>query len=317
MTTPYITPSMIQNLAPFGIDWASIPIAGAAPNLNTAALFDLCLAASGAIDNYCFQPIRATIDVETIDGPDMRMTVRQTTGVAVLLMQHWPVIDVIGARMTPAGAFPRTWFQIPSDALSPGETTTQFVGGSSVPSGGQDGMNEVLIAPGYIDWINGRFGYTVQTAYANGWPVCGLTETATPGATVLHVDDVTGFAGTRPVIWDAGNTETVTVVSVEATTPPEVLPGVAAQAGPGTLALASATRSLHSGTTPALVQISAMPDVVRWAGYFYAAAEGMQRGSTQISVPALPGSEQSGGQPTAKSFISLAQSMLAPMRRVF
>lgn len=317
MVTPYITPSMIKNLAPFGIDWTSIPITGAAPGLNAAALFDLCSAASSAIDTYCFQPLRATVDVETLDGPDIRLTVRQSTGVGAMQMQHWPILDVLGGRMTAAGSFPRTWHTIPTDALSPGETSTQFVGGTSVPSGGQDGMNEILIAPGYIDWVNGRWGYTVQVAYLNGWPIAGVTETAAAGATTLHVDDVSGFLGTRPRLWDAADTETVHVTAVTADTPPEVLPGIKAQAGPGTLTLASGTKYAHVGTTPASVQISAMPDVVRWAGYFYAAAEGMQRGSTQISVPALPGSVTSGGQPTAGSFISLAQSMLNPLRRVF
>lgn len=317
MTTPYIIPAMLKNLAPFGIDWTSIPINGPASNLNVAALYDLCMAASGAIDNYCFQPLRATVDVETLDGPNTRLVVRASTGVAVAQMQHWPILGVLGARMTPAGAFPRTWSTIPANAVTPGETSTQFVGGSSLPNGGGDGMNQVLIAPGYIDWINGRWGYTVQIAYLNGWPVAGLTSTAPAGSTTLHLDDVTGLAGTRPTIWDGGQSEVVTVTAAAATSPVTVLPGVPAQVGPGTVTLASATQFAHGATTPASVQVSAMPDAVRWAGYFYAAAEGIQRGSTQISVPALPGSMQSGGQPTAQSFINLAQSQLMPLRRIF
>ena len=316
MTTPYVTPSMIKNLAPFGIDWTSVPITGAAANLNTAALYDLCLAASGAIDTYCNMPLRATCDVETLDGPDFRLTVRGSTGIGVFETQHWPVIEPLGARMTAAGAFPRTWHQIPPGALDVGEGSTQFVGGSSLPSGAGDGMNQILIAPGYIDWINGRWGYTVQVAYNNGWPVAGVDETVAVGATTVHVDDVTGFAGTRPMIWDAGNSETVRVTSITADSPVEVLPTVTAQIGPGTLTLAAPTKFAHAGTTPASVQVSAMPDVVRWAGYFYAAAEGMQRGSTQIAMPVIPGGQMQTVKPTVGSFIGLAQQMLFPLRRV-
>lgn len=382
MTTPYIVPSMIKNLAPFGIDWTSVPVATPGALRNQAALYDLCLAASGAIDTYCNIPLRAVAEVETLDGPDYRLTVRQSTGVAVAEMQHWPVIDTLGAQMTPAGAFPRTWTAIPANALSIGEGSTQFVGGSSVPSGAGDGMNQVIIAPGYVDWINGRYGYTVQIAYVNGWPIAGVmpavttsgtftfgtdtftvtsasgiavgapvsdrggliptgaTVTAIAGTTItmsenattsgvsvvevgyaagvssLNVDDVTGFAGTRPQLWDGGQTETVTVTAATATSPVAVLPNVTAQIGSGSVTLSAPTVYPHAGTNLASVQLSAMPDVVRWAGYLYAAAEGMQRGSTQISVPAIPGSIEKAANPTVGSFISLAQSMLTPLRRV-
>lgn len=315
--TPYIVPAMLSTLAPFGIDWASIPIPGATEAANNAALLDICLAATSAVDVYCNMPLRATADLETLDGPDFRLTVRQSTGIAIAEMQHWPVIAVLGARMTPAGAFPRTWTSIPSAALDVGEPSAQFVGASSIPSGAGDGMNQVLIAPGYIDWINGRWGYTVQIAYLNGWPTAGIDQSAAAGATSIHVDDVTGFAGSRPQIWDAGSSETVTVISVAADNPVDVLPDVSVQTGPGTLTLASPGLAYsHNGSSPASAVIAAMPDVVREAAYYFAAAESMQRGSTQISVPALPGSMMSGGQPSIKSFISIAQQMLFNLRRV-
>jgi hypothetical protein len=391
--TPYVLPSMLANLAPFGIDWASIPVAGASPAANFSALYDLCLVATGSIDTFCVMPLRAVAEVETLDGPDMRLTVRSSNGTALALMQHWPIIQVLGAQVTPAGAFPRVWSSIPASMLDLQEPSQAFLGPSSLPSGAGDGMNGIIIAPGYIDWINGRFGYTIRIAYVNGWPVGGIMPSASPtgnlasgsttinnlsssagisvgapiidiagaispgttvtavatgsltlsapatttvvgdllqvgyaaGATALNVDDVTGFGGTQPMLYDGPQVETVTVTAVAANSPVQLLPGVLAQAGPGTVTLASGLRYAHIGASPAQALLSTMPDAVRMAAYYFAAAEAMNRGTTQIAVPALPGSAMSGGKPSIASYIEAAvgnpkkgtPGLLTPFIRVF
>lgn len=316
MTTPYITPSMLINNAPFGIDWSSIPSVGASDAANLAALYDICLCATSEIDTFLNMALRATADIEQLDGPDQRLSVRQTSGVGLALMQHWPILEVIGAQYTPAGSFPRNWSPIPANMMEPQEPTSQFVGSSAVPGGSGDGMNGIIIAPGYIDWTMGRFGFTVQIAYLNGWPMAGLTTNCAADATTLLVDDVTGMAGSRPIIWDGANTETVTVTAGAAASPVEILPDVYVQAGPGTLTLASGTQYAHTGTTPAQCVVSAMPSVVREAAYYFASAEAMQRGATAISVPALPGSVMTGGQPSIASFKRIGQMMIRPLGRV-
>ncbi|MGH9121069.1 MAG: hypothetical protein ACRDYC_03860, partial [Acidimicrobiales bacterium] len=212
---------------------------------------------------------------------------------------------------------PRNWTSIPFTMLDIAEPSAQFVGGSSVPSGGGDGMNGILIAPGYVGRSSGRNGYTVQLAYVNGWPIAGLTDNASSGDTIIEVDDVTGMAGCRPMLWDGGRSETVTVLEAVATDPITVLPGVVAQAGPGTLTLASVLAYDHIATVPASVVISALPDIVRQASYYIAAADAMQRGSTVFTVQALPGSVLSGGQPTVQSFLNQAAKMLGRLGRVF
>lgn len=317
MNTPYILPAMIQNLSPFGIDWTSIPTAGASEAQNLDALWDICLTATGDIDLAVNMPLRAIAEVETLDGPNDRLTVRGSNGTALALMQHWPIIDALGGQITPSGAFPYSWQPIPGNMMAPQEPSAQFVGGSSVPSGGGDGMNGIIIAPGYVDWVNGRFGYTVQIAYVNGWPVAGLDQDADAGATTIHVDDVTGFAGCRPQIWDAGASEMVTVTAVAADSPVNILPNLPAQIGPGTLTLSQPLRNAHSGSTPATVLVSAMPDVVREAGYYFAAAEAMQRGTMQIAVPELPGAISGAGGSAVDSLQATAAKKLGKLARAY
>lgn len=318
--TPYIIPAMLTNLAPFGIDWASIPVSGVGAAANVAALWDLCLLASDSVDTTVNMPLRATLDVETLMGPDQRVSISGSTGVAVALMGHWPILTVAGAQWTTTGGFPQVFNTIPSNMMAVGEPSTSFAisGGTAIPGGAGDGMNAIIIAPGYIDWTAGRQGFTVQIAYINGWPHAGLDVTAAANATSIHVDDVTGFAGTRPMLWDAGSTERVNVTSVTADSPLTVF-GNTVQSGPGTLNLSSGLSYAHTyaGPGPSTCVVTAVPSAVRNAGYYFSAAEAMQRGSTQISMPVLPGSVMTAGQPSIASFIKQAELMLKPYGRVF
>lgn len=309
---------MIENLAPFGIDWASIPVAGVSVAANTAALWDLCMVASNSIDLEANMPLRATVDVETLMGPDARLAIMNSTGVAMCLMAHWPVLSAVGAQWTTTGGYPQTFNSIPTNMMSVGEPSVSFVGGTSIPGGAGDGMNEIMIAPGYVSWGAGRNGYTVQIGYINGWPHAGLDESASADATSIHVDDVTAFTGTRPMLWDAGNTELLNVTNAVADTPITVL-GNTVEAGPGTLTLATGLQYAHTYTAPGPCScvVTAVPDAVRMAGYYFAAAEAMQRGTTQISVPVLPGGMTTTGSIDSKVMFNIGCRMVKPFARVY
>ena len=385
MGAPYILPDMLIELAPLGIDWQSIPISGASPQANLAALLDICYIASNAVDTTVYQPLCATLDVEELVGPGGdRLTVPPSgPGTAIALMQHWPILDVLGAQVSPVASFPPSWQQLTAANLWAGQSSSQFLGGSSLGSSGSDGMNIVEIQPGYVTWGYGRGGCRIQIAYINGWPTAGLLPAATvtatftaggitasvtstvgiaegapvtclgflddgttiasvgsgsvtlsqpasvagtatafvgyaAGVTSLSVDDVTGMGGTGPTIFDGASSEAVRVTGATATSPVEVLPGLYATIGEGTVSLASPTRLPHSGSMPASALISAMPPSVRLAAYYFAGAEAMQRGGTAFTVQALPGSLQSsGGTPSIGDLTAQAEDALRSFKRVF
>lgn len=362
---------MLKQLAPIGIDWDSIPSSDASNLANLAALLDICYIASDAIDSACFQPLRATADLEELVGPDYRLTIEGSTGVATAKMQHWPVTAALGARWSPTATFPPTWQTLPDGSLLVREGSAALGGGSFLGSSGSDGMNEIDIQPGYVTWP--RNSCRIQIAYVNGWPTAGLlpastttgtlTEfetqvplsTAVPsgvtigtpvgaiygddgniiipsgtlitdindtpgfesitlavpasgtasgaeiqfgypvGVTALLVDDVTGFAGVAPTIYEGATSEQVRVTAVAADDPIEIIPGttpVTVQAGPGTLSLALPTRRPHVGGEPASALISSIPANVRLAGYYFAGSEALQRGGTAFTVQNIPGSVQ-------------------------
>lgn len=396
--TPYILPSMLKDLAPLGIDWDSIPDAAATPQENLAALLDICYIATDAIDSHCFQPLRSTADVEELNGPDQRLYVENSTGIAVAQMEHWPVTDVLGVQIAQSAQFPPQWQLLPSTAARPRQASAQFLGGSFLGSSGSDGMNMIEIQPGYIVWngipgVGGRNAYKAQIAYENGWPTAGLLPTATAtgttdgvsnvitdvtvpeglvvgtplaavydqtgdpiiqpgslvtdfdvdantitislltmyadtnvalsfgypaGVTSLIVDDVTGMAGTGPTIFNGQYSETVRVLSGTADAPIEVLPTIFAQIGEGVLTLATPTRRPHVGSSPAQALVSAMPSNVRLAGYYYAGAQALQRGSTSFTVQALPDSTlPGGGTPSIGVFTKMAEDQLKNFPRIF
>ncbi len=197
MSTPYVLPSHLR-AAPLGIDWLSIPYVPALPQVWHAALLDICAGATSAIDLYCYQPLRATVDTEQLNAPDQRGVILQNQN-AHFIMQHWPILEQFGARVSPAAAFPRQWISVPATSLDISEPTAQIIGGTSLGSSGSDGSSSIDMAPGYIDWALGRGGYAVQIAYANGWPHAGLTPTVetaatfTKGSNQVTVADVTGI----------------------------------------------------------------------------------------------------------------------------
>ena len=198
---------MLINLAPLGIDWQSIPISGASPQANLAALLDLCFIATDAVDTECFQPLRSTVDVEELVGPGGdRLTLPPSgNGNAMALMQHWPITEALGGQVSPANSFPPQWQALTAAMLWAGQASNQFLGGSSLGSSGSDGMNIVEVQPGYVSWGYGRGGCRLQIAYINGWPTAGLLPAATTSATFTSgnvdatVSSTTGITEGAPI----------------------------------------------------------------------------------------------------------------------
>src|SRR5450631_1945555 len=102
--TPYILPSMLLN-SPTGIDWSTLPEPGATPQLQLATQYQMCMRASQAAEAFCNQVLRATIDTQTESGPHRRLSI-DSTGVARLITDQWPVLAVVSASVAPSIMFP-------------------------------------------------------------------------------------------------------------------------------------------------------------------------------------------------------------------
>ena len=263
------------------------------------------------------QAFRATIDNEQRTGPgDYRINVEQYTGVIRWTLSRWPVLQVLAAQVSPAATFPRQWTQVPANMTDISDPVLG-VYGSSVPSGsGGAGGQNIVIAPGYMGWWNGRNGFRLACSYVNGWPHAGITANVLAGATTLTVDDVTGWTGATGVIYDGANTETVHVTSVTANTP-LTLPnsGGTAPAGPGTLTLAAGTTFAHTGATPANVVVSAVPTDVLYANIMICMIQALDAGITSVSIQNIPGSQTQGGHGVAELTTGWAL-ILEPYKRV-
>lgn len=293
MTSPYITPAIIAT-APTGVPWSIIPAPGASALAAYAEQNNMCWRSTDEIDRICNQPLRATLDVEQETGPDLRITIENTTGIAHMRASRWPVLQVIGAQVSPAAAFPPTWTVLPAGKV---RTRTQLIGayGTTTPGADATGPSEFAIAPGYVTAWGGRNNTMVQVAYVNGWPHAGLTATAAQNAQQLLVDDVTGFAGAAPMIYDGANTEQVFVSSVTANMQVTVM-GVQVPVGPGTLNLAAPLGYTHT-ITPGETQIlvTSMPANIQWAGIMLCAEQALEAGIEGLVISDVRGDAQSTG----------------------
>jgi len=250
--------------------------------------------------------IRATIDTEQLTGPDFRVTVpKNGPGAARIMLSRWPVLQVVSGQYAPANQFPRNWQTIAADQF---DIVSPIIGiyGTSSPSDAGDGGNAVLLAPGWVNWNNGRNGCVVRTTYVNGWPHAGLTASAVTGATTLAVDDCTGWGpvsaggqGATGTIRDGETQESVTCLSASVTS------------GPGTLTLAAPLVNDHSAGAVA----STIPDQISWATILYASAQALTRGATATGVQAVtPGPTGGGG--SAQALRDHADELCHAFRRV-
>lgn len=280
--TPYVVPDG-GNLAswPTGVSFGSIPPGtGTTPAQKTAALANICLEATSEVDSYVNFPLHAVLNTETETGPNYRLTIRRQTGMARMVLSRWPVTNIVSVRVAPANVFPRQWVTVPAGFWQPEYPVVGHYG-SNAPTSSGEGGQAILIAPGYVNWCLGRWGFAVQVQYTHGWPHTHLTASAVKNASTLTVADCTAWApfaagepGAGGIIYDiTGGQEPVSVTAASATS------------GPGTVTLASALSYPHD----AGIMVSALPSNAIWATALFAAGAAMTRGATSTTVQSIPG----------------------------
>lgn len=310
--TPYITPELLTQL-PTGVSWRSL-IAGRgvpAPQLN-AALSTVCATATSMADAYCHQMLRATQDTVQVYAPGPRAWVPQAGLARVrpskLILTRWPVLSVTGIEVSP-NTFPRVFAPVTAGDWDIADPPSGLYG-SSAPGNAGEGTQEILLAPGWLDWSSGHEGWVARVTYVNGWPHCGLTASAAAGDATLTVDDCTGWAvtggpgaapGAAGVLYDASSQETFQVTAASAAS------------GPGTLTLAA---PLTFGHEPGVMG-SALPPYVLQATAWYACSIALTRGATATTNREVPGTGQSTGAPKGvQEFAEEAELLLNPLRRI-
>ena len=317
MATPYITPGLLIQ-EPSGISWNILPWPKSTQPEQLAAQTLVCWQATGIVESYVNQVLRATVDTDEATGPDFRITVDPWTQVARYTLQRWPVTSILAGQVSPAATFPPNWTQIPAQKMGI-ETPVLGVYGSSSPSGAGDGSQAIRISPGCVG-RKPRNGYLVSATYLNGWPHTSLTADASEGDTTIQVDDVTGFGitnaqgftGASAFAYDGAETETVTVESV---TPNAMLTlpngGGTVAAGPGTLQLAAPLANAHL----AGVMVSSFPQNLLWAAALAATVQALQSGIQAITIQNIPGSVTTGGQGVG-ALKAQYKELLTPFKRV-
>jgi hypothetical protein len=301
--TPYVTPEVLKS-APTGILWDSLAtLERPDPQKLFAEMLNLCARATAQVDGYCNQPLRATIDTETLYGPgDFRFQMRPN-GVARLLLSRSPVTSVISGQVSPAYAFPEQWVSIPGTGFKV-ERPLIGVYGTTSPGGSGDGGQSVLMAPGYASWWSGQS--EVQVTYINGWPHASLQAAVAAGATTVSVDDCTGWgpptgatSGAAATLYDLGRQESFTVTAASAAW------------GPGILTLASPLAYPHQVGVIA----TTLPGTVMQASILFATALALVGGATAVTQEAIPGVEATGGK-AAENYAAEAELLIHPYRRV-
>jgi hypothetical protein len=302
--TPYVTPEILKS-APTGISWGTIPRRDSTNASNRAEMLNMCQRATALVDQTCNQVIRATVDTEQLQGPDFRITV-QSGGLARVTLSRWPVLRILGGEIAQTNVFPRQWQSIPGDQFDI-EYPIIGLAGTNTPSAAGEGGQAVVLAPGWLNFANGRNGYTLRTTYVNGWPHAGLTAPATAGDQFILVDDTTGWApievggqGATGTLQNGQDQESFTVVSSNTTT------------GPGELTLAVPLEFDH----PIGVAATTLPDSLVWAAILFCASQALTRGASSTGVQsATPGATGGGGSP--KTFQDEAEKRCRAFGRVW
>lgn len=257
------------------------------------------------IEGYCNQPLRATLDYETLFGPgDLRFQM-QPNGNARLLLSRSPVTFVAGGQVSMAATFPPQWTVLPASAF---KVATPLIGmfGSTVPGGSDNSGQAIYLAPGNVSWLAGRYGYEVQVQYVNGWPHASLQKPAAAGAMSIHIDDTTGwmpppgtgiFHGASATVYDSLYQETITCAAS----------GTAS--GPGVIALSAPLAYSHAVG----VMVSTLPQTVVQAAILFCVAQAMTRGAT---ATATPGGGPGGGGGGGTDHAGEAELLVHPYRRV-
>jgi hypothetical protein len=300
-----------------GVDWLTFPKAGASAPQQATAQLEICEAVTGDMDTIANMTLRATLETEQELGPDWIITMLPN-GWTRFRLSNWPILQIISAQVASALASPTSWTAIPTSALIT-EHNIPSTTGSIVPSSQSPGATAVLIAPGYVDWSNGRKGYIVQTQTINGFPTTGMDQSCLAGAVSIHVDDITGWwngtLGALGTIYDPPFHEHISVVG----TNPDAAGAIS---GPGVLTLSQGLQFAHtpqvgSGTSPDLrVLVSCMPPALIQAGYYLATYYGLIRGSTAAVMQSARGVAAPSGVARAQSWYTQAESIIKRYARV-
>jgi hypothetical protein len=319
--TPYITPAMLLN-SNFGISWKSFPANGSSDPEQTAALLDVCSVVTSEMDTIANLTLRATVDTETEYGPDWIITMLPN-GWSRFRLSNWPITQIVGAQVSPSSAVPPNWTTIPIDAIQT-EHAALPNQDSIIPSGASPGATAALLAPGYVDWSNGRKGWLVQVTTINGFPMAGIDQTAAVGSKSIHVDDVTGWwnptvsLGGRGVIYDPPFREVIEVVGAKQDDGSTVL-GIS---GPGTLTLSQGLQFTHTplvGSTTSADQrilVSSMPPALVQAGQYLSVHYGLIRGTTAAVVQTGRGQVMTSGLKGAMDWYTQAERIIERFGRV-
>lgn len=246
------------------------------------------------------------------------------TGNGVLQVRRWPVTEVLAIQVSPARDFPRVWTPVTAGQWDIRHPLISSADSASATA--PDGGWTIDVAPGWIGrcglsgrtpaggWTGGgrRGSERAQVCYINGWPHTSLTATAEAGATVVDVDDVTGWTGASGFAYDGAATEQAGGLSVSASVP-LVLPNGAgtAQAGPGTITLTSPLTYEHQKGTV----ISALPADVIYAAILACAVQALTGGTDAITIQTVSG-EHSSPQPTAAGMTKQYRDLLSDFRAI-
>ncbi len=298
-----------------GISWSTFPKAGATEADQLAAQQDICTTVTSEMDTIANMILRAYIDTEDEFGPDFLITMLPNGWARFRFPSN--ILQVVGARWTSASSTnPPNWTNVAvADITTEHSITTPS--GTIVPVGATN-LNALLIAPGNIDWSNGRKGFRVQATAVCGFPVAGIDTFAAANATSVHVDDITGWwngtAGARGTIFDPPRREQVTVAGVTPDT-------AGAISGPGTLTLSAGLKFAHD---PELgnavlpdqkILLSSMPQALIMAGYYLATHYGLIRGATAAVMQSGRGQIVS-KQGSSQSWYDMAEKVISRYARV-
>ena len=285
-----------------------------------AEIWNMCGRATGRVEGYINQVLRATTDVELLHGPDYRVTVGPASGGSILtpywgtsvpqnarlILSRWPVLQVTAVKVCPNNVWPRSWTTVTSGFYEP-EVPPIGLYGSVAPGASAEGGQAILVGGGFIDWMYGRNGYAIEVTYTNGYPHCSLTAACAAGDTTIAVNDCTGWAienyygtytGATGRVVDSGQQEAVHVTAASAT------------AGPGTLTLSSPLGYPHQAGT----LVTTLPAAVEQACIYFCTAEALTRGATSTTIHAVGGAAQSSDS-GARALIEEGELLVHAFRR--
>lgn len=194
-TVPYLTVDEYK-AAPTGVDLAGL-VPGANQAQRDAALANLIARASGLINSVCSQNLAATLDTEV-------GRVKMNRRGEIFIQPHcWPIVEVVSVSV---GTMPSN--------ITAQNLTELFIDHSSMTLYQTSLGLTTSVGPLQLGGISPSYEAFGQWVYVNGWPCTSLKATAILGATSIQVQDSTGVhVGTKLVIYDQDNTETVTVTA--------------------------------------------------------------------------------------------------------